>query len=50
MARLAVRVDDQHIVNSYPDKDPKMNEEVENHPDAPYDLYKSEDLFPLTIR
>jgi len=43
-------MDENHVVNYYPDKDPKMNEEVENHPDTEYDLFKSEDLFPLSIR
>jgi len=49
-ARLRVLVDDSQILNYYPEKDPKMTEDAENHADAPYDLHGSEDLFPLSVK
>jgi len=46
--RIKVMVDDETVINFYPEKDPKMTKDAENHADAPYDYFESEDLMPLS--
>jgi len=47
--RLRVIVDDTTYYNNYPDSDPNMSGSAFSHTNTPYDLFKSEDLFPLSI-